>query len=55
MRQKDEIRGYCLIFFECDYLRTIAKPRLQFSTVMDAKTGKVRLGLGVAFGTTEVV
>ncbi|XP_024990407.1 prolyl 4-hydroxylase 1 isoform X2 [Cynara cardunculus var. scolymus] len=25
---------------ECDYLRAIAKPRLQISTVVDAKTGK---------------
>ncbi|KAL8196104.1 hypothetical protein R6Q57_025104 [Mikania cordata] len=28
------------IGYECDYLRAIAKPRLQVSTVVDAKTGK---------------
>jgi len=26
---------------ECDYLRAIALPRLQISTVVDTKTGKV--------------
>jgi prolyl 4-hydroxylase len=26
---------------ECDYLRSIARPRLQISTVVDVATGKV--------------
>lgn len=31
--------GYSLQ--ECDYLRAIARPRLQISTVVDVATGKV--------------
>ncbi|KAI9085498.1 hypothetical protein K1719_032565 [Acacia pycnantha] len=35
---------------ECDYLRAIALPRLQVSTVVDAKTGK---GIGSDVGTSS--
>ncbi|KAL6970856.1 Prolyl 4-hydroxylase 1, variant 3 [Sarracenia purpurea var. burkii] len=43
---------------ECDYLRAIAKPRLQISTVVDAKTGKgiksdVRTSSGMFLSSEE--
>ncbi|XVF29327.1 hypothetical protein REPUB_Repub15cG0111100 [Reevesia pubescens] len=43
---------------ECDYLRAIARPRLQISTVVDAKTGKgmksnVRTSSGMFLSPTE--
>ncbi|MBA0754624.1 hypothetical protein Gogos_000057 [Gossypium gossypioides] len=43
---------------ECDYLRAIARPRLQVSTVVDVKTGKgiksnVRTSSGMFLSPTE--
>nr|CAD1821582.1 unnamed protein product [Ananas comosus var. bracteatus] len=43
---------------ECDYLKAIARPRLQISTVVDAKTGKgikseVRTSSGMFLSTEE--
>ncbi|KAL8098138.1 hypothetical protein AgCh_031057 [Apium graveolens] len=43
---------------ECDYLRALAKPRLQVSTVVDAKTGKgiksdVRTSSGMFLNSKE--
>uniref|UniRef100_A0A6N2MBZ3 Uncharacterized protein n=1 Tax=Salix viminalis TaxID=40686 RepID=A0A6N2MBZ3_SALVM len=43
---------------ECDFLRAIAKPRLQTSTVVDAKTGKgieskVRTSTGMFLSSEE--
>lgn len=43
---------------ECDYLRAIAKPRLEVSTVVDARTGKgikskVRTSSGMFLSTEE--
>lgn len=43
---------------ECDYLRAVARPRLQISTVVDAKTGKgiksnVRTSSGMFLSPTE--
>ncbi|KAJ6710810.1 PROLYL 4-HYDROXYLASE 1, partial [Salix koriyanagi] len=43
---------------ECDYLRALAKPRLQTSTVVDVKTGKgieskVRTSSGMFLSSEE--
>ena len=41
IKRQNSVLKWSWFLQECDYLRAIARPRLQISTVVDTKTGKV--------------